>query len=113
MLPRAGLGTMHVWAVEAMTYCAEVAEMTPEQLLDLLSHTAPHGQFLWNNKQVVPVYVPGQKEPWAAVQTKKLDAVYLTLTGPKGCFALGRVTGLGHEPQLDGERGSRQAACRP
>jgi excinuclease ABC subunit A len=75
-----------------------------EQLLDLLSVTAPHGQFLWNNKQVVPLYVPGQKEPWAAVQTKKLDAVYLTLTGPKGHFALGRLTGLTHDPEFDAER---------
>jgi excinuclease ABC subunit A len=75
-----------------------------ERLLDLLSRAAPHGQFLWNNKQVVPVYVPGQKEPWAAVQTKKLDAVYLTLAGPKGRFAQGRITDLGHNPELDAER---------
>jgi excinuclease ABC subunit A len=59
---------------------------------------------LWNNKQVVPVYVRQQHEPWAAVQTKKADAVYLTLIGPKGRFALGRLTGLGHEPELDGAR---------
>jgi hypothetical protein len=48
--------------------------------------------------------VPGQKEPWAAVQTKKSDAVYLTLIGPKNRFALGRILDLGYEPQLDGER---------
>ena len=45
-----------------------------------------------------------QKEPWAAVQTKKIDAVHLTLAGPKGRFALGRLTGLGVDPELDGER---------
>ena len=38
------------------------------------------------------------------MQTKKLDAVYLTLIGPKGRFALGRITALGHEPELDAER---------
>jgi hypothetical protein len=38
------------------------------------------------------------------VQTKKLDAVYLTLIGPKSRFALGRITALGHEPELDAER---------
>jgi len=81
------------WEVEVM-----------EELLELLSETAPQGQFLWNNKQVVPLYVPEQKEPWAAVQTKKLDAVYLHLMGPKGRFTLGQITNLGHEPHLDGSR---------
>ena len=38
----------------------------------------PRASFAWGNKQVVPLYVPDRKEPWAAVQTKKLDAVYLT-----------------------------------
>jgi len=75
-----------------------------EELFAVLEEMAPAGQFLWNNKQVVPVYVPEQKEPWAAVQTKKLDAVWLHLTGPKGRFALGRLTGLGYEPELDGSR---------
>jgi excinuclease ABC subunit A len=75
-----------------------------EELFELLAELAPDGQFLWNNKQVVPLYVREQKEAWAAVQTKKLDAVDLTLAGPKGCFALGRLTGLGYDPELDGER---------
>jgi excinuclease ABC subunit A len=75
-----------------------------EELFELLAEIAPDGQFLWNNKQVVPLYVREQKEAWAAVQTKKLDAVDLTLAGPKGRFALGRLTGLGYDPQLDGER---------
>ena len=75
-----------------------------EELIELLSETASEGQMLWNNKQVVPLYVPEQKEPWAAVQTKKLDAVYLHLAGPKGRFTLGQITNLGHDPQLDGQR---------
>jgi len=74
------------------------------EIFVLLQQAAPQAQFLWNNKQVVPVYVPQQREPWAAVQTKKLDAVWLTLSGPKGRFALGRITALGCDPQLDGER---------
>jgi hypothetical protein len=28
----------------------------------------------------------------------------LHLTGPKGRFPLGRLTGIGHEPRLDGQR---------
>jgi excinuclease ABC subunit A len=75
-----------------------------EELFEMLAEVAPEGQFLWNNKQVVPVYVPQQREPWAAVQTKKVDAVHLHLTGPKGRFPLGRLTGVGHEPRLDGQR---------
>ena len=62
------------------------------------------GQFLWDNKQVVPVYLPDRHEPWAAVQTKKLDAVYLHLMGPKGRFTLGQITELGHDPELDASR---------
>jgi excinuclease ABC subunit A len=75
-----------------------------EKLFRLLEKTAPKGQFVWSNKVLVPVYVPVQKEPWATVLTKKPDAVHLVLTGPKGIFALGQITRLGHEPQLDGER---------
>ena len=75
-----------------------------EELCELLSETAPKAQILWNNKQVVPWYVAPQKEPWAAVQTKKLDAVYLHLTAPKGQFTLGQATDLGHDPDLDGQQ---------
>jgi excinuclease ABC subunit A len=75
-----------------------------EDLVELLAETAPQGQFLWNNKQVVPVYAPERHEPWAAVQTKKLDAVYLHLMGPKGRFTLGQITDLGYNPELQGGR---------
>jgi excinuclease ABC subunit A len=75
-----------------------------EELVELLNETAPYGQLLWNNKQVVPLYVPQQREAWAAVQTKKLDAVHLHLTGPKGRFAQGRITGLGFDARVDGEK---------
>jgi excinuclease ABC subunit A len=75
-----------------------------EELVELLNETAPYGQLLWNNKQVVPLYVPQQREAWAAVQTKKLDADYLHLTGPKGRFPQGRITGLGFDARVDGEK---------
>jgi excinuclease ABC subunit A len=75
-----------------------------EELFELLAEVAPEGQFLWNNKQVVPIYVRQQHEPWAAVQTKKVDAVHLALAGPKGRFPLGRLTGLGYDPELDAAR---------
>jgi len=78
-----------------------------EELCELLAETAPDAQLLWNNKQVVPLYVSRQKEPWAALRTKKLDAVYLHLTGPKGRFTMGQIAKLGHDPALDGQRGNR------
>ena len=61
-------------------------------------------EFLWNNKQVVPIRVPGRHDHWAAVQTKKLDAVYLHLISPKNRFALGQITELGYHPEMDGHR---------
>jgi excinuclease ABC subunit A len=75
-----------------------------EDLLELLAEIAPKAQFLWNNKQVVPIYLPGRHDPWAAVQTKKLDAVYLHLMAPKGRFAMGQITELGYNPEMDGQR---------
>ncbi|MCD4727380.1 MAG: excinuclease ABC subunit A, partial [Pirellulales bacterium] len=75
-----------------------------QKLLNLLTQTAPQAEFNWSNKQVVPVCLPGRRDPWAAVQTKKLDAVYLHLTGPKGRFPLGRLGDLGHDPEVDGRQ---------
>jgi excinuclease ABC subunit A len=75
-----------------------------EEVCRLLETAAPHCRFGWENKVAVPVHVPGRKKPWAYLVTKKPDAVHLILIGPKGRFPLGRVTGLGFEPSLDGER---------
>jgi excinuclease ABC subunit A len=74
-----------------------------EEVCQLLEKTAPGCQFGWENKVVVPVRVPGRKKPWAGVLTKKPDAVHLTLIGPKGRFALGRITDIGLEPELDAQ----------
>ncbi len=79
------------------------SEETLEELLESLASLAG-GQVLWNNKQVVPFYLPDQKEPWAAVQTKKCDAVYMHLTGPKGKFPLGQIAKFGLDPSVDGSR---------
>ena len=78
-----------------------------EEIYELLQRVAPEGQFLWNNKQVVHVFVPDQKEPWASIQTKKVDSVWLQLTGPAGQVPLGRIAEIGQEPVvkvLDDER---------
>jgi excinuclease ABC subunit A len=66
-----------------------------EELCERLSETAPDGQFLWNNQQLVHMFVPQQREPWATIHTKRITGLDLTLNGPKGHFALGRITELG------------------
>ncbi|MEM7456683.1 MAG: excinuclease ABC subunit A, partial [Planctomycetota bacterium] len=71
-----------------------------EELHNVLLETAPDCQFLWNNKQVVHVYVPDQKEPWASIQTKKTDALWLKLQGPRDAVSLGRVVDFADEPTM-------------
>ncbi|MDY0169436.1 MAG: excinuclease ABC subunit UvrA [Thermoguttaceae bacterium] len=75
-----------------------------EALFRILTDTASDARVLWTNKQMVPLYLFDQSEPWAVVQTKKSDAVYLHLTSPKNRFTQGRIRDLGHLPELDGER---------
>ncbi len=75
-----------------------------EELCEMLSAAAPTGQFLWNNQQVVHMFVPGQREPWATIHTKRLASVDLQLTGPKGRFALGRLASFGSDRGFDGMR---------
>ena len=78
-----------------------------EELQELIEGIAPEGQFLWNNKQVVHMFVPDQKEPWISIYTKKLDSVWLQVTGPAGQVPLGRIADIGHEPtvkMLDDDR---------
>jgi len=78
-----------------------------EDLCELLAETAPQGQFLWNNQQVVHLCVNGPGEPWATIHTKRPTTLELVLTGPKNRFALGRVAELGHERELQTDRADK------
>jgi excinuclease ABC subunit A len=78
-----------------------------EDLCELLSEVAPKGQFLWNNQQVVHMFVRGTSEPWATVHTKKPASLDLSLVGPKNRFAFGRFADLGLEPELVTDRTNR------
>lgn len=78
-----------------------------EELFGLLDELVPNGQFLWNNQQLVHLYLPGQREPWATVLTKKPDFLILALQGPKHAFALGRLSHLGSDRELDATRPDR------
>ena len=71
-----------------------------EELCETLKETAPDTQFLWNSQQLVHVLVKGHRDPWATIHTKRVAAVELTLNGPKGLIALGRVKDLGTEPEV-------------
>src|SRR5690606_13775808 len=75
-----------------------------EELLEMLAAAAPKAQMLWNNSQVINIFDPAQRDPWARVWTKKPGAIELALAGPKGKFALGRVAELGVEPEFDAGR---------
>ncbi len=79
-----------------------------EELLELLTDIAPEGQFLWNNQQVVHLFLKEQKEPWASLHTKKPDAVELVMTGPAGQFALGSVAHLGGDRSTQSVNDTRQ-----
>ena len=71
-----------------------------ERLHGMLEETAGGGHFAWNNQQVVHLFVPEQKEPWATLHTKKPQALELSLTGPSGQFTLGRVARLANRRRL-------------
>jgi excinuclease ABC subunit A len=71
-----------------------------ETLHHVLQEAAPQGQFLWNNKQVVHVFVPEQKEPWVSISTKKTDALWLQISGPQNSLSLGSVVDIVEEPTI-------------
>jgi len=71
-----------------------------EDLCERLQAATPKAQFLWNNQQVVNVFVEGQNEPWATIHTKRPAGLDVTLTGPKGIFGLGRIAELALEREI-------------
>jgi excinuclease ABC subunit A len=75
-----------------------------EELYEMLQETVPDAQFLWNNKVLVHCYLPGQRDPWATVITKRAESLDLMLTGPKGRVTLGELTGLARDRELDAAR---------
>ncbi len=74
-------------------------------LRDLLQEVSPEASFLWKNKQVVHLYLPEQKDPWASIQTKKPDALWLQLSGPENSVSLGRVADLADDPSVTSKAG--------
>ena len=83
-----------------------------EELVELLAETAPRGQFLWNNKQVVPFYVPGQTRTLGG-RADQEDSTPSTCRSdrPQGPFPPGPLTGLGHDPQSSTASGPSATWC--
>lgn len=75
-----------------------------EPLIRLLEQTAPKGQFLWTNQVQVPITLPGRRDPWAVLYTKKAASLDLYLFGPKNAVGLGRFASLARDRDLDATR---------
>jgi excinuclease ABC subunit A len=71
-----------------------------EEICEMLKAAAQDAQFLWNNQQLVHVFVRHQHEPWASLVTKRVAHVELALNGPPGRFALGRIRELAAEREF-------------
>jgi excinuclease ABC subunit A len=89
-------GKKVAWSVEVL-----------EDLTELLGGAAEGAEFEWTNQQVVHVVLPGRREPWATLHTKRPDALQLSLTGPKDFVALGRIAGLARHRQLEPGKNGR------
>jgi excinuclease ABC subunit A len=70
-----------------------------EKLRNLLTSIAPEGEFNWNNQTVVHLNLPGRKDPWITLQTKKPDGLWLQISGPPGSLTAGQVVDFATEVQ--------------
>jgi len=93
-------GRPPVWPIEML-----------EELCEMLREAAPEGQsqFLWNNQQLVHLFINGHRDPWATLHTKRPDALELVLNGPRGLAPLGRVAHLGSARAVSTHGANRDA----
>jgi excinuclease ABC subunit A len=90
-----------------------------EELLEILGEAASAAgraeenggstqpQFLWNNQQVIHLMIPGRREPWATVHTKRPAGVDLVLNGPPGAIATGRIEAIASQRAIATEEGGQ------
>ena len=74
-----------------------------EALEETLSEAAPGSEFEWSNEQVVHVVLPKQKQPWASIQTKQSDGLWLNVPVPKGEVEADSVAGLADATEVTSE----------
>ncbi len=100
-------GKKPAWPLEVLEDLLEqLSEAAGEAGGDSAAAEVSKPQFLWNNQQVVNLMIPGQRDPWAVVYTKRLGGVDLQLNGPPGAFATGRIAELASQRAItsDGEQ---------
>ena len=99
-------GKKVAWPMELLEELLEMLGETVAECLDD-ARTNGKGQFLWNNQQVVHLMIPGGRDPWATIHTKRTAGVDLTLNGPKDAFAVGRIAELGAQRVIRSEGENR------
>lgn len=80
-----------------------------EELYQMMQEILPEGNFLWNNKVYVHMYLPGGRYPWLTVKTKKAEKLMLVVTGFKGQVTAGRVAELGNAREMELSRPDRDS----
>ena len=80
-----------------------------EELYQMMQEILPEGNFLWNNKVYVHMYLPDGRYPWLTVKTKKADKLVLVVTGFKGQATAGRVAELGNAREMELSRPDRDS----
>ncbi|MDR1959814.1 MAG: ATP-binding cassette domain-containing protein [Planctomycetaceae bacterium] len=73
-----------------------------EEVFTLLKETAPEAKIHWTNKILVSFYLPGDKKPWAAVNTKRCDGIYVEIRVPKNSVPLGKIRSIGFRQAVNG-----------
>jgi len=102
-------GKKPAWPVEVLEDLLEQLSEAATTQSNGVSASTDGGtsQFLWNNQQVVNLMIPGLRDPWAVVYTKRLGGVDLQLNGPPGAFATGRIAELASQRTINSESDNR------
>ncbi|MEW4488054.1 excinuclease ABC subunit UvrA [Thalassoglobus sp. JC818] len=82
---------------------------TLESLFQILETELTDFPLDWSNKTTVQFKHPDSGDLVAELQTKRRDAIYLTLLSNPGTFALGQVTTLGKTRKLEPHRSGKEA----
>ncbi|SFI88934.1 excinuclease ABC subunit A [Planctomicrobium piriforme] len=80
-----------------------------EDLFGVLDDAFARLQPDWSNKTMVAYRISSSKETVAELQTKRRDALYLTLYSKTGQFALGQIASLGKHREITPHRSGQDA----
>ena len=78
-----------------------------EELYEMLVEIVPDKQFLWNNQQLVHMYLSSRTDPWITLLTKRPEALTLAMCCGKNEVPLGRIIELGSDREVDGSAPNR------